>query len=196
MQTIPQYICAVIPDHMLSWVAAQGAGQACGDARATLEHMRELATGKARTLLAPTAHRSRGAPPRYKIRHVYDAHHEHTLPGTLVVSHHRQRTPDVEANEAYDWSGLTYDFFDEVFGRKSIDGRGMRLDSTVHYGTRFENAMWNGRQMIYGDGDGNVFNRFTASVSVIAHELMHGITQHAAALGYEGQTGALNEHLK
>jgi Zn-dependent metalloprotease len=101
----------------------------------------------------------------------------------------------VEANEAYDGCGLTYDFFAEVFGRRSIDDRGMRLDSTVHYGTRFENAMWNGSQMIYGDGDGHVFNRFTASVSVIAHELMHGITQHAAALGYDGQTGALNEHL-
>jgi Zn-dependent metalloprotease len=71
----------------------------------------------------------------------------------------------------------------------------MRIDSTVHYGTHFENALWNGRQMVYGDGDGRIFKRFTASVDVIAHELTHGVTQHAAALGYAGQTGALNEHL-
>lgn len=71
----------------------------------------------------------------------------------------------------------------------------MRLDSTVNYGTRFENAMWNGRQMVYGDGDGRIFNRFTASLDVIGHELTHGVTQFSTALGYSGQTGALNEHL-
>jgi Zn-dependent metalloprotease len=65
----------------------------------------------------------------------------------------------------------------------------------VHYGTRFENALWNGRQMVYGNADGRVFRRFTASVDVIGHELTHGVTQFAAALGYHGQTGALNEHL-
>jgi Zn-dependent metalloprotease len=65
----------------------------------------------------------------------------------------------------------------------------------VHYGTSFENALWNGRQMVYGHADGRIFTRFTASVDVIAHELTHGVTQFAAALGYHGQTGALNEHL-
>jgi len=65
----------------------------------------------------------------------------------------------------------------------------------VHYGESFENALWNGRQMVYGHADGRIFSRFTASVDVIAHELTHGVTQFAAALGYHGQTGALNEHL-
>jgi Zn-dependent metalloprotease len=148
MQTIPQYLCGVIPEPMLSRVAAQQVHEARHDARATLEHMRELATGKARTLLAPSARPSHGQPPRYKFRNVYDARHSHTLPGTLVVNHHRPRSGDVEANEAYNGTGLTYDFFAFVFGRRSIDDRGMRLDATVHYGTRFENAMWNGRQMI------------------------------------------------
>jgi Zn-dependent metalloprotease len=195
MQTIPQYICGVIPDHMLSRMATQGVDEARHDARATLEHMRELATGQTRTLLPPSARSWYGPSPRYKHVHVYDAHRQHSLPGTLVANRHRHRGADREANEAYDGCSVTYDFFAEVFDRRSIDGHGMRLDSTVHYGTRFENAMWNGRQMVYGDGDGHVFNRFTASVSVIAHELMHGVTQHAAALGYDGQTGALNEHL-
>jgi Zn-dependent metalloprotease len=71
----------------------------------------------------------------------------------------------------------------------------MRLDSTVHYGTGYANAMWNGRQMIYGDGDGRLFRRFTASLDVIAHELMHGVTQHVVGLDYAGEPGALNEHL-
>ena len=69
----------------------------------------------------------------------------------------------------------------------------MKLDSTVHYGDDYNNAFWNGTQMVYGDGDGDIFQRFTKSIDVIGHELTHGITQYEAALEYEGQAGALNE---
>jgi Zn-dependent metalloprotease len=172
-------------------VAEQTNDAAQDDARATLEHMRELATGRARTLIEG----SPAAPPDItrKRRNVYDARHQHRLPGKLAMSEHKPRSADVEVNEAYDGSGATHDFYAQLFGRRSIDGKGMRLDSTVHYGTRFENAMWNGRQMVYGDGDGRIFNRFTASLDVIGHELTHGVTQFSTALGYSGQTGALNE---
>jgi Zn-dependent metalloprotease len=95
--------------------------------------------------------------------------------------------------EAYDYSGSTYKFFRDVFNRNSIDTRGMKLDSTVHYGEEYNNAFWNGTQMVYGDGDGEIFDRFTKSVDVIGHELTHGVTQYEAALEYEGQAGALNE---
>ena len=70
---------------------------------------------------------------------------------------------------------------------------GMKLDSTVHYGEDYNNAFWNGTQMVYGDGDGEIFQRFTKSIDVIGHELTHGVTQYEAALEYEGQAGALNE---
>lgn len=194
MGNIPQYVCFVIPPHILSRVA-EHSGEASGTARATLEHMRELATGRAASLLErPVAVAATLTPPK-KRRNVYSANHTLRLPGKLVMSEHKTRGKDVEVNEAYDGSGSTYDFFANVFQRSSIDGRGMRLDSTVHYGTSFENALWNGRQMVYGHADGRVFTRFTASVDVIAHELTHGLTQFAAALGYHGQTGALNEHL-
>jgi Zn-dependent metalloprotease len=102
---------------------------------------------------------------------------------------------DVEAREAFDGSGATYSFFAQVFLRNSVDNHGAQLDSTVHYGVKFDNALWNGRQMIYGDGDGVLFNRFTAAVDVIGHELTHGVTQHEANLQYSGESGALNEHL-
>ena len=69
----------------------------------------------------------------------------------------------------------------------------MKLDSTVHYGEDYTNAFWNGTQMVYGDGDGEIFQRFTKSIDVIGHELTHGVTQYEAALEYEGQAGALNE---
>jgi Zn-dependent metalloprotease len=195
MGNIPQYICGVIPPHILTRVAEHTSSEASGTARATLEHMRELATGRAATLLErPSAVAATLTTPK-KRRNVYSANHTLRLPGKLVMSEHKTRGKDVEVNEAYDGSGSTYDFFASVFQRSSIDGRGMRLDSTVHYGTSFENALWNGRQMVYGHADGRIFTRFTASVDVIAHELTHGLTQFAAALGYHGQTGALNEHL-
>ena len=49
--------------------------------------------------------------------------------------------------------------------------------------------------MVFGDGDGQIFNRFTIAVDVIGHELTHGVTEHESNLMYFGQPGALNEHL-
>jgi Zn-dependent metalloprotease len=97
-------------------------------------------------------------------------------------------------NEAYDGAGKTYDFFRRIYGRRSVDDRAARLDATVHFGDRFNNAHWNGRQMIYGDGDGKYFHRFSSALDVIAHELTHGVSQYAAGFGFSGQAGALAEH--
>ena len=36
--------------------------------------------------------------------------------------------------------------------------------------------------MVFGDGDGKLFNRFTISLDVIGHELTHGVTEHEAGL--------------
>jgi Zn-dependent metalloprotease len=71
----------------------------------------------------------------------------------------------------------------------------LHLDATVHYGRRYDNAFWNGQQMVFGDGDGDLFNRFTVSLDVIAHELTHGVTGDEAGLVYLGQAGALNESI-
>lgn len=124
---------------------------------------------------------------------VYDAQNEEILPGALVRETGDPPTEDPAVNEAFDGAGATYDLYLEAFDRNSIDDRGMRLDSTVHYGEAYENAFWNGRQMVYGDGDGRIFNRFTKSVDVIGHELTHGVIQYEADLAYQDQPGALNE---
>jgi Zn-dependent metalloprotease len=126
-------------------------------------------------------------------RTIYDAGKTETLPGTLVRSEGGRSKGGRTVSEAYDYSGLTYDFYKKIFERNSIDTRGMKLDSTVHYGEDYTNAFWNGTQMVYGDGDGEIFQRFTKSIDVIGHELTHGVTQYEAALEYEGQAGALNE---
>jgi len=36
----------------------------------------------------------------------------------------------------------------------------------VHYSTDFDNAFRNGRQMVYGDGAGEIFGRFTSSLDI------------------------------
>jgi Zn-dependent metalloprotease len=126
-------------------------------------------------------------------RSIFDAENKESLPGKLIRSEGGKSKGGRPVKEAYDYSGNTYDFFSQVFERNSIDNSGMRLDSTVHYGEDYNNAFWNGTQMVYGDGDGDMFNRFTVSLDVIGHELTHGITQYEAALEYYGRPGALNK---
>jgi Zn-dependent metalloprotease len=126
-------------------------------------------------------------------RTIFDAQNMENLPGNLVRREGGKSKGDKTVTEAYEYSGTTYNFFKDIFERNSIDTRGMKLDSTVHYGEDYNNAFWNGTQMVYGDGDGEIFQRFTKSIDVIGHELAHGVTQYEAALEYEGQAGALNE---
>ncbi len=128
-----------------------------------------------------------------KRRSVYDAGHGSKLPGSLVRTEGGKPVRDVAVNEAYDGTGATWDLYHDAYGRNSIDDRGMPLVSTVHYRVDYDNAFWDGSQMVFGDGDGTLFRRFTACVDVIGHELTHGVIQYEASLEYAGQPGALNE---
>jgi Zn-dependent metalloprotease len=135
------------------------------------------------------------ARPGFPDRAVSDAEGREQLPGRLVRSEGEPPTADDAVNEAYDGMGATYDLFWSEFGRDSVDGNGLPLASTVHYGNLYENAFWAGDRLVFGDGDGQVFNRFTLSLSVIGHELVHGVTQFTADLVYQDQSGALNESI-
>ena len=134
-----------------------------------------------------------------KHRLVYDAGFSENLPGTLVRGEGEDPVGDPAVNEAYDGAGQTYDLYYDVFKRNSIDDKGMHLISSVHYGEGYDNAFWDGEQMVYGDGDEDLpeeerlFNRFTIAIDIIGHELTHGVTQFEAKLAYYGQSGALNE---
>jgi Zn-dependent metalloprotease len=134
------------------------------------------------------------APPgQGKQRSIYDAGNGIQLPGNLVRQENGDPTGEDAVDEAYDGLGATYDLFFDVFQRDSLDGRGLPLVASVHYDQKYDNAFWNGTQMVFGDGDGQIFNRFTIAVDVIGHELTHGVTQYTAGLEYQGQSGALNE---
>ena len=126
-------------------------------------------------------------------RIVYDAAGSETLPGKPVRREGGVAVTDDAVNEAYDGLGHTHRLFQEVYQRDSIDGAGLPLLGTVHFGQEYDNAFWDGERMVFGDGDGLVFRRFTAALTVIGHELAHGVTQYSANLAYQGQSGALNE---
>src|SRR4029079_11658982 len=117
------------------------------------------------------------------------------LPGTVLRTEGQGPTGDTAADEAYDGLGATFDFFAEIYDRNSLDDAGMPLDATVHFGQDYNNAFWNSVQMVFGDGDGQVFNRFTIALDVIGHELSHGVTEDEAQLQYFYQSGALNESM-
>lgn len=181
----------MVPPHILRNIAERGDDEDRVRAQAALvlsaQPRRER---QAVALVAGTIF----VPRRVKRRTVFDARQGRDLPGRIVRTEGSRRSRDAAADEAYQLAGQTYDYFRRNHDRRSLDDRGLRLEATVHYGTGFNNAHWNGRQMIYGDGDGKYFHRFTASLDVVAHELTHGLTQYTAAFGFSGQCGALAEH--
>jgi Zn-dependent metalloprotease len=129
-----------------------------------------------------------------KQRAIFDAHQTQDM-GRLVRSEGAPPTGDPAVDEAYDGLGATYDFFWEVYDRDSLDDHGLPLRATVHFGRDYDNAFWDGQRMVFGDGDGHFFNRFTVSLDVIGHELTHGITEVETQLIYSFESGALNESL-
>lgn len=187
--------CTIAPPHILRHIAEHGDEAERESAARTLDVTRELKRARLRAA-------AMGAPPFAMsllgggsgARTTHDAGHREQLPGTVVRREADGAVGDAATDEAHDGAGITRDFLQKVFRRRSIDGRGMPLVSSVHYGVNYDNAFWDGAQMVYGDGDGRVFQRFTVSLDVIGHELAHGVTQHTSNLIYFEQPGALNEH--
>ena len=183
-------IACILPPHILRAIVERGSRAQRRWALQVLA-VSERIRGK-REVLGDIAAAAAIAAPG-KQRTVYDARHGTQLPGVLVRGEGDPPAGDVAVNEAYDGAGATYDLYHDVYGRNSVDDRGMALVSSVHYRTGYDNAFWDGSQMVYGDGDGKLFQRFTKAVDVIGHELTHGVTQYEANLAYADQPGALNE---
>lgn len=118
---------------------------------------------------------------------------QHGEDGPVVRTEGQPATGDAATDEAYDGLGATYTFWKDVFNRDSIDGKGLPLIAIVHYETNYDNAFWDGEKMVFGDGDGQQFTRFTIDLDVIGHELGHGVTQTLNNLAYHDEPGALNE---
>jgi Zn-dependent metalloprotease len=191
--------CCALPARLLEHIAAQS-----GDAEAARRH-RETSE-QIRSQRHARALQPQTAPQGGHRRLVYDAGGGHELPGRLVRAEGAAAVHDAAVNEAYDNVGITLRFFSQVFGRDSLDGRGMDVNASVHFGEGYANAMWNGEQMLFGDGDGVHVGGFTKSLGIVAHELTHAVTHHSIPGGLgvvmrhgkpdlAGEAGALNESL-
>lgn len=122
---------------------------------------------------------------------VYNCNHTHTLPGSPVPN--PGHAADPVAQGAFTEATAVAQFYQQVFNRNSIDNAGMTILSSIHYGVKYNNAGWNGTEMLYGDGDGEIFVDFTGGNDVIGHELTHGVTQYTLQLAYVDEPGGLNE---
>lgn len=119
-------------------------------------------------------------------REVYDGSGGGGLPGTLARAEGAGPTGDADVDDAYDSSGDLYQLLFEGLGRDSLDGLGVTLTTTVHWNDGIcPNAIWNGSQGAFCNG--------LATDDVVAHELVHGLTQFTADLIYQNQSGQLNE---
>jgi thermolysin len=110
--------------------------------------------------------------------------------------------------DAHAYIGWTYDYYFKVFGRRGLDDRNFPLTAVVHPIARdlafalppsiqslfVNNAFYlHPGLLVFGDGDGNIFNYLAGSLDVVAHELSHGVTAFTSNLEYQDESGALNE---
>ncbi len=184
------YPHSLIPPHILRRIIDNGSEAQQHFARRTLVHVQNLMDIGLKGISKPLT-----TYPGELMRNIYDAHHQSTVNGTLVRYEGQPSNGDIAADEAYEYLGVTHDFFWRVWRRNSLDNQGMALNGIVHFGESYMNAFWDGQEMVFGDGDGVIFNRFTIAIDVIAHELGHGVTGSEAGLIYYAQSGALNESL-
>ncbi|WP_367136230.1 MULTISPECIES: M4 family metallopeptidase [Streptomyces] len=184
--------CTIVPPHVLDKLARADDTARAELAQRTLEHDSLQRTRRRVTALRGVAAPA-GTPSDSPRRTIYDAQHKAVQPGKKVHSEGDGPSKDATVNRAHAGLGATFELYLKAYGRHSIDDAGLPLDATVHYGQGYNNAFWDGSQMVFGDGDGDVFLDFTIPVDVIGHELTHGVTQHSANLEYYGQSGALNE---
>lgn len=185
--------CFIIPSRMLKRLSASGNPDLSASAARTIQLTSSLASFRAQL--------STGAPSPMALtrtglrRQAFDCGHTEDVPGDIKRAEQDPPAADLSINQAFDNAGASWRFYKDVFNRESVDNHGKTLVSSVHFSQGYDNAFWNGQQMVYGDGDGQIFKSFTNALDVIAHELTHGVTQFTAQLPYHGQSGALNESM-
>jgi Zn-dependent metalloprotease len=187
--------CRFVPPYLLEQIVRSAAGTSVAAARASATLTVDAGLRGARAATGPSRRASAVSPAPAAVHDwtVHTAGNTTTLPGTPVRARGAGAVGDAAVDEGADGIEAALRLFAEVFGRSSYDGAGAAVSVTVHYGRDYDNAFWDGTQLVFGDGDGEIFDRFTRPVDVLGHELTHAVTEHTAGLRYRGQSGALNE---
>lgn len=116
-------------------------------------------------------------------------------PGKLVFSKNNKFT-SLEyktAVSAHVNVGKVIDFYLQRYNRKSFDDYGSAVISSVNCGKNYNNAYWNGEQLVFGNGDGKTYWKFPGTLDVVAHEFTHAVIDYTSELEYKFESGALNE---
>jgi Zn-dependent metalloprotease len=193
----PHPVQSILGPHVFQSIIDSDTASDADKARAQKNLDRSMAIRAGRESAAAATH---AATREHLKREIYDCQQKSDLPGVLIRNEGDPAIADKNGDEVYTYFGNTTDFYFKVFKRDSIDDKGMKLIGSIHYDdiedpAGFDNAFWDGNQMIFGDGDGVMFVSFTESLDVIGHELTHGVTQFTANLPYHQQSGALNESI-
>jgi len=105
-------------------------------------------------------------------------------------------TWDQIAVSAHTNASICYDYYERTFGRVSIDGEGVDIQSFINVPDEenrpLDNAFWNGIGIFYGNGN-QAFSELAGALDVAAHEMTHGVISATANLVYQDESGALNE---
>lgn len=99
---------------------------------------------------------------------------------------------DATGVQAHWGAEQTHSYYQANHNRNSYNGTGGTILSYVHYSSNYVNAFWDGTRMTYGDGDGVNYSPLV-SLDIVGHEISHGVTEYAANLVYQRESGALNE---
>lgn len=191
-------VCCALPKRLLEHV----------DRKAGTQHAAAHAHTEALRAQRHEASAKGTRPPAGGQRHrmLHDARgRTQPLPGELVRGEAGAPVRDAVVNDAYDNLGITLDFYSQVFGRNSLDNAGMDVIASVHYGEAYGNAMWDGKQIVFGDGDIHI-GGFARALDIVAHELTHAVTQYSihgglgathrgGRIDLVGEAGSLNESI-
>ena len=131
----PRY---VIPPYILRRIVDRGSLQQQRCAQNTLSHVQTLMAHVPGRPAAPHV-----TTPGLLERDIYDAGQTQDLPGTQVRFEGQPSNGDVAVDEAYDYLGITHDFFWKIIGEgllaKGIHGKGLR--SMSQPGTAYDDPV-------------------------------------------------------
>jgi Zn-dependent metalloprotease len=115
--------------------------------------------------------------------------------GTKARFEGEKPTGNLDVDNAYDYASKVRDFYREVFGRNSIDGRGMKIISRVNYGKNTQDAYWDGEELTFGKPDSSSPYKTFVLEDIIGHEITHAVSEYESHPCRYGQSGALNESI-
>lgn len=126
-------------------------------------------------------------------RNLFDSGNQYKFTDKPTVTEEQIHSSKESKIPALQLANKAYDFFHNKFDLESYDNENAPIDVHINFGDKYNNAFWDGKRMVFGNGDGKYFNTFLTQ-NVFTHEFAHAITEFKCGLKYENQSGALNEH--